>query len=225
MSYTAYKRVQFGAGKAALATVGYQLFNADGTANGSRITAGVAERPAGTGSYAATVTFPDAFTGEIRWDTGETPTPAYASEEINPGSDEYTDAKASAVKSSADAASAAAGAASTAASAAASAASAASAAAVAAKASADAVKVVTDKVDTALEPSAGAYRLTVAALAQAPTGGGSVSLDPVSKAILYGKGVYNQSDGSVDFYDADDPATRRVKISPVAGGGRVVTVY
>lgn len=83
MAYTRFKTVNFGAGKGGLSTVGYQLFNADGSPNGSRITAGVAERGTNTGIYAATVSFPDGFQGELRWDTGEA-NPGTATEEINP---------------------------------------------------------------------------------------------------------------------------------------------
>lgn len=83
MSYTRFKIASFGQLNSGLATVGYALFNADGTTNGSRITSGILERGTGSGVYAATVTYPDSFIGEIRWDTG-TVTPLYASEDINP---------------------------------------------------------------------------------------------------------------------------------------------
>lgn len=78
MAYTRYKLVNFGPGKAGLATVGYTL------TGDSRITAGVAESPAGSGVYGATVSFADAFDGSITWDTGES-TPAYAAEDVGPG--------------------------------------------------------------------------------------------------------------------------------------------
>ncbi|HZP80709.1 MAG TPA: hypothetical protein VFB21_03645 [Chthonomonadaceae bacterium] len=83
MAYTRFKTVNFGSAKGGLTTVGYQLFNADGTANGARITTGVTERGANTGLYGASVSFPDGFQGELRWDTGGS-SPATASEEINP---------------------------------------------------------------------------------------------------------------------------------------------
>ncbi|MBI3909679.1 MAG: hypothetical protein HY320_01940 [Armatimonadetes bacterium] len=93
MAYSLYKTVGFGSGKAGLATVGSQLFNADGTANGARVTAGIQDL--GGGAYGALATFPDAFRGRITWDTGEG-TPAKASEEINPeGASEYLDVKVS----------------------------------------------------------------------------------------------------------------------------------
>lgn len=72
-----YLTAAFGSSKSGLATVGYRLHNADGTASGSRITAGVAHL--GSGTYGAQVTVPDSFTGYIRWDTGEA-TPLYAAE-------------------------------------------------------------------------------------------------------------------------------------------------
>ncbi len=75
--------VQFGASKTGLTgTVGFALYNADNTLNTARTTAGITERGSGTGQYAATVTVPSAFQGEIRWDTGGA-SPIYASEEIN----------------------------------------------------------------------------------------------------------------------------------------------
>ncbi len=82
MSYTDFKGVAFGESKAGLATVGYQLFNPNGTSVATRITAGVLQTVPGT--YGATVTFPDNFTGEVRWDTGEA-LPLYVSDFINDG--------------------------------------------------------------------------------------------------------------------------------------------
>jgi len=82
MAVTLYKSVVFAAFPS-LATVGYQLFNADGSANGSRITAGVTERGTATGIYGTSVDFPSSFRGEIRWDTGDVPVSAYAAEDIN----------------------------------------------------------------------------------------------------------------------------------------------
>lgn len=80
MSYQHYQSVVFGTSKAGLATVGYALYNADGSSNGTRQTTGVQDLHGG--SYGALVTFPDAFQGRLTWDTGET-TPVYASENIN----------------------------------------------------------------------------------------------------------------------------------------------
>lgn len=94
MSYVRYRQANFGPAYTGLATVGYQLVNADGTIALARTTSGVAERGAGTGSYGALVTHPAAFTGEIRWDTGGA-SPVYASEDVNPGRDEYADAATS----------------------------------------------------------------------------------------------------------------------------------
>jgi hypothetical protein len=87
MAYTAFTTVTFGPAKAGLGTVGYRLYNADGTANGARVATGVTERSPGT--YGATISFPDSFVGEVRWDTGEG-TPAYASSPVNPSDAEST---------------------------------------------------------------------------------------------------------------------------------------
>src|SRR5262245_56753315 len=84
MSYTRLMLAQLGVGQAGLVgTVGYALYNADGSLNTPRTTAGVTERPAGSGTYAAAVAFADGFAGEVRWDTGGG-TPKYASEAVNP---------------------------------------------------------------------------------------------------------------------------------------------
>lgn len=80
MSYQLYKTASLGSSRAGLPTVGYQLFNADGTASGARVASGIADLAGG--QYGAVVTFPDNFTGRIQWDSGEL-TPVYASEEIN----------------------------------------------------------------------------------------------------------------------------------------------
>jgi hypothetical protein len=92
MAYTAFTTVTFGPAKAGLGTVGYRLYNADGSTNGARVATGITERSPGT--YGATITFPDSFVGEVRWDTGEG-TPAYASSPVNPGDAENLDAKIS----------------------------------------------------------------------------------------------------------------------------------
>ncbi|HEV8177147.1 MAG TPA: hypothetical protein VGP44_05610 [Gemmatimonadales bacterium] len=81
MATSLYSLVSFGSGKASLATVGYQLVNADNTNNGSRITAGVQDLTGG--QYGALVSFPTGFQGRIKWDTGEA-SPAYASDSVNP---------------------------------------------------------------------------------------------------------------------------------------------
>jgi len=81
MSYSEFAGVAFGSRKSGLSTVGYRLYNSDGSANGARVTAGIFETAPGT--YGATVVFPDGFVGELRWDTGEG-TPRYASVFVNP---------------------------------------------------------------------------------------------------------------------------------------------
>jgi hypothetical protein len=60
--------VGFTSDKTGLATVGFRLYNPDGTPNGSRTTTGVIEL--GGGDYGAPVTVPVGFTGYIAWDTG-----------------------------------------------------------------------------------------------------------------------------------------------------------
>lgn len=82
MSVTQYRSVQ-APPFPGLATVGYQLFNPDGTANGSRVTAGITERGTGTGLYGGSVVFPDDFTGELRWDSGDDPLSFTLSQDVN----------------------------------------------------------------------------------------------------------------------------------------------
>lgn len=83
MSTMSVKTANFGKTKSGLTTVGYELFDATGSAVGSRVTAGVYEVGTGTGVYGAEVSFPDDFSGTILWDTGEGATSSYASEEQN----------------------------------------------------------------------------------------------------------------------------------------------
>ncbi|MGR3310672.1 MAG: hypothetical protein ACUZ77_07840 [Candidatus Brocadiales bacterium] len=94
MAYNLLMAVGFGSTKTGLGTVGYQLKNANGTNNGSRITAGVVE--VGNGYYQAAVSIPDGHSGGTLWDTGEG-TPKYVYQNINPGMDEYTDAKTTSI--------------------------------------------------------------------------------------------------------------------------------
>jgi hypothetical protein len=93
MSFSRYRTADFGRSKAGLATVGYTL------QGGTRTAAGVAQVGTATGIYGATITFPDGYTGYILWDSGET-TPVYVAGAINPGSDEYEDAKVSSASGS-----------------------------------------------------------------------------------------------------------------------------
>ncbi len=89
MSYSAYYTANFGSSYAGLVTVGYQLLLADGTVSLARTTTGVAESPAGSGIYGATVTLPDTFEGSIVWDTGTTPN-LFGTEDINSPPGWYT---------------------------------------------------------------------------------------------------------------------------------------
>lgn len=78
MSYSVFKAVDFGPAKGGLSSIGYTL------TGGSRVTIGVAEVGTATGIYGATVTFADAFSGSILWDTGEGASTVFAAEAINP---------------------------------------------------------------------------------------------------------------------------------------------
>jgi hypothetical protein len=99
--YQRTKTTDFGASFGGLATVGYQLKNADGSNNGSRVTSGVAELVAGTGIYRATVTFPSAFRGYVVWDTGGG-SPVYDAEPINPETEEFAGAEPGSKRAEAD---------------------------------------------------------------------------------------------------------------------------
>lgn len=77
-----YSTVQFGPRYASWSTVGYTLRDANGATVGERVSDGVAEVPAGSGSYGALVDLPDEFHGSIVWDTGGDE-PVFAIEEIN----------------------------------------------------------------------------------------------------------------------------------------------
>lgn len=64
--------------------VGYALLNYQGVTVSPRTTLGVYQLLLGSGLYAAYVTFPDNFHGQVLWDTGEAfPTASYAIEEFN----------------------------------------------------------------------------------------------------------------------------------------------
>lgn len=90
MSYSRVKTFNAGKSRTGLGTVAYSL---DG--GSTWLSAGVSESPAGSGIYRATISFADGFTGALSWTTGEGGTSRFGAEEINPGSDEYTDAKIS----------------------------------------------------------------------------------------------------------------------------------
>jgi hypothetical protein len=62
--------------------VGYQLLDVAGSPSAPRTTTGVYQTAPGI--YAAYITFPDDFRGQILWDTGTTfPTASYATEQYN----------------------------------------------------------------------------------------------------------------------------------------------
>jgi len=78
---TVVRTVNFGTLKTGLSTVGYTLYNALGVVRTARTTDGVFELGS-SGCYAAVISFEDAWSGTILWDTG-TGTPDYAIDEYN----------------------------------------------------------------------------------------------------------------------------------------------
>jgi hypothetical protein len=79
MATQVLKIVNFGSAKGGLATVGYKVYNPDGSVAYDRSTAGVVEIGTSTGIYSAKVTINDAD-AIVLWDTGEG-TPRYATED------------------------------------------------------------------------------------------------------------------------------------------------
>jgi len=64
--------------------VGYTILSTSGTITTSRSTSDVYQLTSGSGIYAAYVSFPDNFRGQLLWDTGTTfPTASYATEQFN----------------------------------------------------------------------------------------------------------------------------------------------
>lgn len=64
--------------------VGYTLLNTAGEVVTSRTTTGVYQVETGSGIYAAYVTLPDNFRGQLLWDTGSIfPKKSYAAEQVN----------------------------------------------------------------------------------------------------------------------------------------------
>jgi len=81
VSYTETKTADFGSGKGGLSTVGYVIYNEDGTTLQARTTTGISEVGTSTGVYQVVKTFDDSWDGYIVWDTGDTPL-LYAVEDI-----------------------------------------------------------------------------------------------------------------------------------------------
>lgn len=85
MSLSQLRNVNFGPRKldaTGSSGVGYQLLDSAGSITAARTTAGVYQTAPGI--YAAYVSFPDNFRGQILWDTGTTfPTASYAAEQYN----------------------------------------------------------------------------------------------------------------------------------------------
>lgn len=64
--------------------VGYTVLDVSGSTITARTTTGVYQLTSGSGLYAAYISFPDNFRGQIMWDTGVAfPTASYAVEEYN----------------------------------------------------------------------------------------------------------------------------------------------
>jgi len=82
MSIKVVRSVNFGSRKGSLSTIGYALYNEDGTAKAVRTTTGVFEVITAKGVYACNITIDDGWNGVIMWDTGEA-TPTYASEDYS----------------------------------------------------------------------------------------------------------------------------------------------
>lgn len=83
MSSTLVKTVNFGSTKTGQqASVGYRLIDATALVVQERSQIGVYEAYPGTGIYAASIEFPDDFTGTVLWDL-EGDRPTYAAEEFN----------------------------------------------------------------------------------------------------------------------------------------------
>ena len=64
--------------------VGYTVMDVSGAIVQPRTTTGVYQLTSGSGLYAAYISFPDDFRGQIMWDTGTAfPTASYATEQYN----------------------------------------------------------------------------------------------------------------------------------------------
>lgn len=92
-SYARFRRVLL-AGKVSLSTVGYELYSPQQVQIFARQNAAVAEIPAASGQYCATINFPKGFAGELRWTDAVSPT-LTVSDFINPGESEFSDAPVS----------------------------------------------------------------------------------------------------------------------------------
>lgn len=81
MAYSYPAFADFGPTKTGLTgTIGYQLYNSDGTTSGSRVTAGISEQGS-TGIYHVQLSLTEGWEGSIRWDTGGA-SPVYAIESV-----------------------------------------------------------------------------------------------------------------------------------------------
>ena len=83
--------VNFGVSNGGLATVGYTLYNIDGTVNLARVTAGVTEFGSSTGVYGAQINLPSDKAVLVMWDTGQGADTRYGSEDNNTALDSIQD--------------------------------------------------------------------------------------------------------------------------------------
>lgn len=87
MSLDQLRNVNFGRTRAnatGSTGVGFTLLDVSGSTVLPRTTTGVYQLTSGSGLYAAYVSFPDHFRGQLMWDTGAAfSTPAYATEQFN----------------------------------------------------------------------------------------------------------------------------------------------
>src|SRR5689334_16465801 len=87
MTLSQLRNVNFGSRKANATGslgVGYTLLDQDGNTEQVRTTTGVYQITSGSGIYAAYISFPDGFHGQVVWDTGSAfERTYYASEQYN----------------------------------------------------------------------------------------------------------------------------------------------
>jgi hypothetical protein len=83
------RTVNFGSDKTDLLTIGYTLYNADGSEYRARTTNGVYSLGTSAGVYGANITFVDDWHGSILWDTGDIINVGWATEDFNGNSFKY----------------------------------------------------------------------------------------------------------------------------------------
>lgn len=92
MSYTRYRIFNAGPLLTGLVgTIGYTIYNSNGTTATARTTAGIAELITGSGIYYATVTYADDFDGATVWDTGGSGPVYYGNHGQNDDTERYAE--------------------------------------------------------------------------------------------------------------------------------------